>query len=257
VFVGTATFVSDARPDVEALFPTAPLNYRGGWGYLLLTWGLANQGNGTYTLHPIAFDADGNAVSIDSGPLQSVAYGDSRVDVGGLFSGFTNTAAAGGHYTLDTTGLSNGVHTISWLVTDDCNRADGIGSRFFTVQNTVVTAPAVMAARSSVSSAMLDGGDPILVSYGFGELGVVVEPDASGLRVATLKQGERIELRLPRGYDEAWQVVLGERRALPTGASWDPSSHTFAWQPAPAFLGEYEFVFVRDGKTIRVRIVVS
>src|SRR5205823_1867944 len=54
VFIGNATFVSDARSDIEALNPTTPLNYRGGWGYLLLTWGLWNRGNGTYTLYAIA-----------------------------------------------------------------------------------------------------------------------------------------------------------------------------------------------------------
>ena len=63
-------------------------------------------------------------------------------------------------------------------------------------------------------------------------------------------------MRLPSGYDEAWQVVLGERRALPIGAHWDPASHTFAWQPAPGFLGDYELVFVRGTETIHVRISV-
>mgnify|MGYP003342217433 CR=1 FL=1 len=49
-------------------------------------------------------------------------------------------AAAGGHFTFDTTSLTNGVHTIGWLITDDCNRADGVGSRFFTVSNGSLTA---------------------------------------------------------------------------------------------------------------------
>jgi hypothetical protein len=31
--------------------------------------------------------------------------------------------------------LENGVHTISWVVTDDAGVSDGIGSRYFTVQN--------------------------------------------------------------------------------------------------------------------------
>ena len=47
--------------------------------------------------------------------------------------GFSNTAAAGGHAIIDWTTLSSGSHTIGWLITDDCNRADGVGSRFFTV----------------------------------------------------------------------------------------------------------------------------
>ena len=40
-----------------------------------------------------------------------------------------------GSYVLDTTTLTNGIHTIGWLVTDDLGRAEGLGSRFFWVQN--------------------------------------------------------------------------------------------------------------------------
>ena len=64
VFVGNATFVNDARSDIEALNPTMPLNSRGGWGYMLLTWGLWNQGNGTYTLYAFAFDAEGQVATL-------------------------------------------------------------------------------------------------------------------------------------------------------------------------------------------------
>ena len=88
-------------------------------------------------------------------------------------------------------------------------------------------------------------------------MGMTVYPDSTGLRVVSLKQGERIEVRLPDGYDEAGQAVLSDRRALPIGAKWDPASHMFAWQPAPGFLGDYDLVFVRGTETIRVRISVS
>ena len=193
VFISNATFVDGARPDVEALYPTMPRAYRAGWGYLLLTWGLYNQGNGTYNLYAYAFDKENNIatigaktivvsnenatkpfgsidtprsaasprpairtsagrltpkvtgvatckippsgvqVSIDSGPLQPVVYGDARTDIAGAFAGFSNSAAAGGHFIFDWTTLANGTHTIGWVITDDCNRADGVGSRFFNV----------------------------------------------------------------------------------------------------------------------------
>jgi hypothetical protein len=330
VFIGNATLVNDSRSDIEAFYSTTPLNYRGGWGYLLLTWGLWNQGNGTYTLHAIAFDAEGKVtplgqktvgianasankpfgtidtpalggtasgtvvnfgwaltpnsgsttctvpatgvqVSIDSGPLQPVVYGDVRSDIAGAFAGFTNSAAAGGHFTFDTTALANGVHTIGWMITDDCNRADGVGSRFFTVQNTsavvapatAVAVPAAAGAARAVAApaaslvARAESADPIVVARGFGELGLTVYPDSTGRRVVSLEQGERIEMRLPSGYDEAWQVVLGGRGPLPIGANWDPASRAFAWEPAPGFLGNYEIVFVRGTETIRVLISVK
>jgi uncharacterized repeat protein (TIGR01451 family) len=65
VFIGNATFVAGARPDVEMKYPNAPLNYRAGWGYMLLTNFLPNgggspgPGNGTYKLHAIATDKAG------------------------------------------------------------------------------------------------------------------------------------------------------------------------------------------------------
>ncbi len=36
---------------------------------------------------------------------------------------------------IDTTALTNGLHTISWVVRDDAGQTSGIGSRFFRVQN--------------------------------------------------------------------------------------------------------------------------
>ena len=65
IFIGTAVFSADARPDVAALYPTYPFQYRAGWGYQMLTNFLPNSngssgtGNGTYKLHAIAFNKAG------------------------------------------------------------------------------------------------------------------------------------------------------------------------------------------------------
>jgi YVTN family beta-propeller protein len=59
VFIGNAVFVAGARPDVAALFPTTPHRDQAGWGYMLLTNFLPNQGNGTFTLSIYADDFDG------------------------------------------------------------------------------------------------------------------------------------------------------------------------------------------------------
>jgi uncharacterized repeat protein (TIGR01451 family) len=66
ILIGTAVFSADARPDVQAMFPALPFQYRAGWGYQMLTNFLPNasgsgpSGNGTYKLHAIAFDSAGN-----------------------------------------------------------------------------------------------------------------------------------------------------------------------------------------------------
>lgn len=59
--IGDATLVSGARPDIAAMFPTAALKDRAGWGYLMLTNFLPGVGNGTFTLYAYADDADGHA----------------------------------------------------------------------------------------------------------------------------------------------------------------------------------------------------
>ncbi len=64
VYIGDAVFVEGARPDVEQLYPTYPLAYRAGWGYMLLTNFLPNQGNGTYRIHAIAYDKEGHRVTL-------------------------------------------------------------------------------------------------------------------------------------------------------------------------------------------------
>lgn len=66
IYIGNAFFVSGARPDVQAAFASYPLGQRAGWGYLLLTWGLWQQGNGPYTLYAFAFDVDGHAATLGS-----------------------------------------------------------------------------------------------------------------------------------------------------------------------------------------------
>ena len=48
LYVGDAVSIDDARPDIEGFSPTTPLNYRAGWGFLVLTNMLPNQGNGTF-----------------------------------------------------------------------------------------------------------------------------------------------------------------------------------------------------------------
>jgi hypothetical protein len=65
VFIGNAVPVDGARPDVDTA-TNAPFDYQAGWGYLLLTNMLPNQGNGTFRLHVYAKDMEGNTVLLGS-----------------------------------------------------------------------------------------------------------------------------------------------------------------------------------------------
>jgi hypothetical protein len=71
VFIANATFVPGARPDIEAAYVTVPASSRAGWGYLMLTYGLWNRGNGTYTLYAFAFDQDAHVTTLGAKTITS------------------------------------------------------------------------------------------------------------------------------------------------------------------------------------------
>jgi hypothetical protein len=60
VYIGDGVFVEGARPDVETAYPGYPCNYKAGWGYMMLTNFLPNQGNGKFTFYAIARDLTGH-----------------------------------------------------------------------------------------------------------------------------------------------------------------------------------------------------
>jgi len=283
-YIGDAVFVADARTDIDATFPTLPFQYRGGWGYLMLTNFLPSNGastglgNGSYVLHAIAHNAAGNsldlgtsAITVDNahatkpfgtidlpgqgatasgnayvnfawaltqipyniptdGSTLSVildgrnlgrpSYNHYRSDIANLFPGLANSNGAIGYFFLDTTTLANGVHTISWVVSDNQGRTDGIGSRFFSVLNGGNASP--VAAEESLA---MPAGGPIDV--------LDVEMD----------ELERIEL--PLGTTTGYLLVNGQRRTLPIGSS--IQGGVFYWQALPGFLGEYQLGFERPG----------
>jgi hypothetical protein len=62
-------------------------------------------------------------------------YNNFRSDVAALFPGYANSNGAVGAFIFDTTTLTNGLHSIFWVVNDNRGGSQGIGSRFFTVAN--------------------------------------------------------------------------------------------------------------------------
>jgi hypothetical protein len=83
----------------------------------------------------IPFDGSTIDVYIDGVPVGHPSYNHFRTDIATLFPGYTNSNGAVGFFQFDSRGLSNGLHTISWVVRDDAGAAQGVGSRFFAVQN--------------------------------------------------------------------------------------------------------------------------
>lgn len=100
-----------------------------GSAYINFGWALTPQ--------PSIIPMDGSTifVYVDGAPVGHPVYNQSRADIQSLFPGYANTNGAVGYYILDTTKLTNGVHTMAWSVADNDGHAQGIGSRYFTVQN--------------------------------------------------------------------------------------------------------------------------
>jgi hypothetical protein len=59
IFLGRAVFIRGARPDVQAAYPAVPNNDNAGWGFMVLTNMLPNQGNGVFDLFVYAADRAG------------------------------------------------------------------------------------------------------------------------------------------------------------------------------------------------------
>src|SRR5258708_38709080 len=89
----------------------------------------------------------------DGQPPGHPVYNQFSSDVANAFPDRANSGGPVGYFVLDTTKLSNGVHTIQWVVFDSAGHGDGIGSRFFNVQNS--GAGGVTALEGDVQQTML------------------------------------------------------------------------------------------------------
>jgi hypothetical protein len=249
----------------------------------------------TLTPQPYSIPTDGSTilVYIDGVPVGRPVYNLARADIQTLFPGYANTDGAIGYYDFNTTTLANGVHTIAWVVTDSGDRAEGIGSRFFTVLNGSALSTMTLEASTSIEE-MSGRGPETRVSAGVGpsigldaatlagiplstvpvyrrdgfdqnaplylapfdDRGVVrVTTDAAGRFTLTLSS----PVRDGRGGYEGYLVAGGKLQALPTGSFLDQRTGDFYWQPGVGFTGTYQLVFIRTegGQSVRIPVEVA
>jgi hypothetical protein len=328
VFIGDASFVEGARPDVAGSYPDYPNHTRAGWGYMMLTNFLPGSGNGSYTIHAIASNAfgktttlgtktitcnnkkavkpfgaidtptqggtasggkfvnwgwvltprpnsiptDGSTIDVwvDGVNLGRPAYNIYRSDIAGLFPGYANSDGAIGYFYLDTAAYANGVHTIQWTAKDDAGNSDGIGSRYFTIQNTGAAGTSSTASGiGHLEDLPIDHTTPVKIRKGFVKDSQAVEiyPDDKGLITINLKELERLELDFSNSTSvfsqiSGYMVMDGKRCALPVGSTLAAGERKFYWQPGPGFIGEYRLVFIEKEpeksirrKDINVKII--
>jgi hypothetical protein len=348
--IGDAVFVDGSRTELPDKYPGTPRNLRGGWGYLLLTNFLPNQGNGTFRLHAIADDAEGKStlldgsktitvsnqtatlpfgaidtpeqgatitgtsynnfgwvlgsgghradppgggavqVFIDGAPVGAPGGWGPRSDISTLFPGHAGVNTAAGVFTFNPSLYTDGGHSIAWLVTDQADFADGIGSRYFTIASgavsgaiteeaqagtsLVMTGPELMlpvrTSSRAAASARLSLADeiaaaPVDARSITGRRGFNLETPMRPLDAVMYgEELDRFELRLAgtTGHQYTGYLRAGDQLApLPIGSRLVPSTGEFTWQPGVGFVGTYDFVFVRwdSGRALsrqEVRIVL-
>ena len=185
----------------------------------------------------------------------------------GQFPGI-NTAL--GVATFDSTTLTNGVHTLSWLVTDNLGSASGIGSRYFTVSNGSgltmdpgsfrPTAPAeASAVKKADATGRTENGGSLVGRRGFDPATPyeTYEADADGRVTIQAEQLDRIELLLglptvasAEAGLPGYQRVGDTLQSLPIGSHLDPDTGTFTWNPCVGFLGTYDLML--GGRNVRI-----
>jgi len=246
------------------------------------------------TPQPNSIPLDGSTIHVwvDGAALGHPNYGYNREDIATQFTAFKNADKAVGVYNLDTTTFTTAVHTIAWSAVDSAGHVDGIGSRYFSIQNISGSpSPAAPAGKTlrtieDLAGMAEDRWTPVFVRRGT-VLDAPVEmvvPDGDGIsrisvfeitrialylekeisderEEAMIQRGARILHKVPSSAVryEAYALANGRLRNLPIGASFDNVDGVFYWQPGPGFLGEYQIIIVdtelKTIRTIRIKIV--
>jgi PKD repeat protein len=199
-------------------------------------------------------------VYIDGVNIGHPLYNIYRADIANLFPGYSNSHGAIGYYTLDTTAYKNGVHTIQWVATDNAGNTDGIGSRYFTIQNTGTNSQLSLSnvqwtsenelIDKRVSSIPVDNFRAVIIekSYNRDSIPQEIYPDENGDIHIEIRELEQVEIYLGCSQWRGYQVIGSRLKPLPVGSTLDTGRGIFYWQPGPGFIGEYQLVFISREK---------
>jgi len=201
------------------------------------------------TQNPYMIPLDGSTINVilDGVAIGHPTYNQFRTDIATLFPGLANSNGPVGFYYIDTTTLTNGLHTIAWTIADNQGRSDGIGSRYINVLNSGGTAVPEQTALDPAPSGAIVRRD---LNGGATQL----EPDEDGVLRVKMQELERVELDL--GANSGHLLTYAEGRSLPIGSTL--KSGVFYWQTGLGFLGDYDLVFTRTGLSdLHVRISIG
>jgi hypothetical protein len=262
-----------------------------------------NVTNFGWVLAPSPYRADppgGGTVRVvvDGTVIGAVPSGwTSRSDLTALFPAaqYPGIGHALGVAVFDSTQYANGVHTISWLVTDNLGSASGIGSRYFTVSNGSLDLDPAQGTVTGTGSRVIAGStsptipfDAALRIDSAAALAAAVDQAPGAFTAIRGRRGsnldapleayavdggrvtvraeelDRIELHL-KGVESAvtgYLRVAGALAPLPIGSALNAQTGVFTWGPGVGFVGTYDLVFVQwsHGQAVArqdVRIVLN
>lgn len=263
----TITNSSAVKPfgaiDTPAQGGTASGNKFVNWGWVL-------------TPQPNNIPVDGSTIFVwvDGVNLGNPVYNIYRSDIATKFPGYANSDGAIGYYFIDTSAYENGIHTIQWTAKDTAGNTDGIGSRYFSIQNTGKRSAAsgitqtdftrhqVKAPRNllDVEHVPLDRHRSVRVRRGYGRETLLKTESANGNGeiIITIHEMQRLEVHFFNDEFERNGELLSP--FLPVGSTLNKKKGIFYWQPGLGFLGRHEFEFVTfEGGTaqpVRVKLTV-
>ncbi len=281
--LGTATIICD---NANAKKPFGAIDYpvqggtASGSSYRNKGWVL--------TPKPNKIPEDGSTINvyIDGVNVGNPAYNIYRSDIAELFPGYANSNGALVYFDFDTTKYENGMHTIFWTAEDDAGNSDGIGSRYFSIQNPVTSSVArgQWLGLSGQGSVVSEKPIEVIKGYKKDVEPQQVYPDDNGIITVEIQELERIEIYL-RDYQTEVNAsvnkdssnnskfkiqnskfypgyrIIGDRlTSLPIGSILDQKRGVFYWQPGPGFYGDYDFIFIKargnDKEQVRIRIKI-
>jgi len=262
VMLGTRTITCDNE---HATMPFGTIDTPGqgdtvsGSSYVNFGWAL--------TQNPKMIPFAGSTITayVDGVSVGQVSYNHYRSDIATLFPGLANSNGAVGFKMIDTTALTNGLHTIVWTAGDSAGGYSGLGSRFFRVSNAGGAITAGAASRLVAAEAALTHrrfASPEAIAATPVDRAAIVgrrswDPEApwrayavgaSGRAVIRGEELDRFELRLGEHAGERYTgyVRVGPDLAtLPVGSRLEATTGVFTWAPGVGFVGAYDLVFVR------------
>jgi len=200
-----------------------------------------------------------------------------RDDITASFPGLcnTNNAVAAFMFDAGSPPLSNGIHTIGWVVTDTAGKQSGIGTRFFDLTSGGGGSAANLQS-ADLGGTGSDVGAPVAIFGAARPLmngvhasrvaGARVQPisaSPNGLMHVRATPQQLIHIDLPDGGATAWSAYAidgGRLWVMPLGATFQPEIGRLSWHIVPGFFGDFDFLFVRrgaDGEQERISVRVT